>query len=115
MKNGGLESEADYPYEGVNDQCRFDKSKIAASISNFTFVTKTAVQMQAFLYKNGPISIAADASMWQWYYTGVWYFPCGTSLDHGILLVGWGVETDIFGQQMPYWIVKKCALCFFAF
>jgi len=107
IKNGGIESEADYPYEGYNDKCRFDKTKIVASITNFTFINKTSTQMQAFLYKNGPISIAADATMWQYYYTGVWYFPCGTSLDHGILIVGWGVETDIFGQQMPYWIVKN--------
>jgi cathepsin F len=107
IKNGGLESEADYPYEAANGQCRFDKSKIVASINNFTFITKTSVQMQAWILKNGPISIAADATMWQFYYTGVWYFPCGTSLDHGILIVGWGVETDILGQQMPYWIVKN--------
>jgi cathepsin F len=107
IKNGGLESEADYPYEGYNDKCRFSKSKIAASITNYTFINKTAVQMQAFLYKNGPISIAADATLWQYYITGVFYFPCGTSLDHGILIVGWGVETDMFGQTMPYWIVKN--------
>jgi len=107
IKNGGIESEADYPYEGYNDKCRFDKTKIAASISNFTFITKTSDQMQAWIFKNGPISIAADATMWQYYWTGVWYFPCGTSLDHGILIVGWGVETDMFGEQMPYWIVKN--------
>jgi len=107
VKNGGLESEADYPYQGVNGKCQFDKSKIVASITNFTFITKTAPQMQAFLFKNGPISIAADATMWQYYYSGVWYFYCGTSLDHGILIVGWGTETDMFGQTMPYWIVKN--------
>jgi len=107
INNGGIESEAEYPYEGVNAKCRFDKTKIVASITNFTFITKTATQMQAYLYKNGPISIAADASMWQYYYDGVWYFYCGTSLDHGILIVGWGVETDMFGMQMPFWIVKN--------
>jgi len=107
IKNGGLESEADYPYQGYNAKCQFDKTKIAASISKYTFITKTAVQMQNWILKNGPLSIAADATMWQYYYTGVWYFPCGTSLDHAILIVGWSVETDIFGQQMPYWIVKN--------
>jgi cathepsin F len=107
IKNGGIESESDYPYEGYNDKCRFDRSKIAAKISNYTFITKTSDQMQAFLIKNGPISIAADATMWQYYYTGVWYFYCGESLDHGILLVGYGTETDMFGQEMPYWIVKN--------
>lgn len=124
IKNGGLESEADYPYEGYNDKCKFDRTKIVASINNFTFIAKTADQMQAWIVKNGPLSIAADATMWQYYYSGVWYFPCGTSLDHAILIVGWNVETDMcaikyvslcsdtqfpfsFGQQMPYWYVKN--------
>jgi len=107
IQSHGIESEADYPYEMENGKCRFNPQKIAASITNFTFIDKTAVQMQVYLFKNGPISIAADATMWQFYYSGVWYFPCGTSLDHGILIVGWGVETDILGQEMPYWIVKN--------
>jgi len=107
MKNGGIQAEKDYPYTGENGKCRFAKTKIVANISKWTFIDKTADQMQAFVYKNGPISIAADATMWQFYWTGVWYFPCGTSLDHGILITGWGIETDIFGQDMPFWTVKN--------
>ena len=40
-------------------------------------------------------------------WTGVFDFPCGKTLDHGILITGYGVETDIWGKQLPYWIVKN--------
>lgn len=43
----------------------------------------------------------------QFYFGGVFYLPCTTTLDHGILIVGYDVETDIFFQKMPY--------CFFFF
>jgi len=63
--------------------------------------------MAAYLVAHGPLAIAADAVEWQFYFGGVFYAPCGTQLDHGILIVGYGVETDIFDQTMPYWIVKN--------
>jgi cathepsin F len=107
IKNNGIDSEKSYPYVGYNGKCKFNSGNVAARISNWTFIPKTATQMQAYVVNQGPVAIAADAQMWQFYYTGVWYFPCGTSLDHAILIVGYGTETDIFGQEMPYWIVKN--------
>eukprot|EP01130_Rhizamoeba_saxonica_P001791 TRINITY_DN11639_c0_g1_i1.p1 TRINITY_DN11639_c0_g1~~TRINITY_DN11639_c0_g1_i1.p1 ORF type:complete len:359 (-),score=89.52 TRINITY_DN11639_c0_g1_i1:51-1016(-) len=107
MKNGGIDTEASYPYEGVDDTCRFKKENVGAKINNFTFVSKDEDQMAAYLVSHGPLSIAANAVEWQFYIGGVFYIPCGTDLDHGILIVGYGVETDIFFQTMPYWIVKN--------
>jgi len=107
IKNKGLEAETTYPYTAQDGKCHFNPAKIVADIDNFTFVPKKVAQMEFYVVNTGPMSIAADASMWQYYYEGVWYFPCGTQLDHGILIVGYGVETDIFGQQMPYWIIKN--------
>jgi len=80
---------------------------VGAKISNWTMVSGDETQMQAFLYNRGPIAIAVAADAWQFYYAGVFYLPCGTALDHGVLLTGWGVETDIFFQNMPYWIIKN--------
>jgi len=107
IKNNGIDTDTSYPYEGADGKCRFKAANVGATISNWTFVPKTVNQMMGYVVNTGPMSIAADAEMWQFYYTGVWYFPCGTSLDHGILIVGYGVETDWFGQTMPYWIVKN--------
>lgn len=56
--------------------------------------------MAAYLVQHGPLAIAADALAWQFYVGGVYYLPCGTDLDHGIIIVGYGVETDILDQNM---------------
>lgn len=106
IKNGGIDTEASYPYEGENLSCRFNAANIGAKIDNYTMVSENEEQMMAYLHEHGPISIAADAAEWQFYISGVFEGPCGTSLDHGILIVGYGTETDMFGTY-KYWIVKN--------
>merc|ERR1711904_310923 len=51
-----------------------------------------------------PVSIAieADKSIFQLYKTGVLTGLCGTSLDHGVLAVGYGTE-----DGKDYWLVKN--------
>ena len=38
--NGGLESEADYPYKAHNEKCQFDVSKVAATVTNVVNITQ---------------------------------------------------------------------------
>ena len=55
---------------------------------------------------NGPVSIAieADTLTFQLYTSGIISSTrCGTNLDHGVLIVGYGVEAD--GNM--YWLVKN--------
>lgn len=57
LKAGGLELEKDYPYTGRDrGSCKFDKSKIAASVSNFSVVSLDEDQIAANLVKHGPLS-----------------------------------------------------------
>merc|ERR1711948_208827 len=51
-----------------------------------------------------PVSIAieADKSVFQLYKSGVLQSSCGSSLDHGVLLVGYGTE-----DGTDYWKVKN--------
>merc|ERR1719275_351468 len=54
---------------------------------------------------NGPVSVAveADKSVFQLYKEGVMDSPlCGTKLDHGVLVVGYGTEGG-----KDYWKVKN--------
>jgi cathepsin F len=106
IKNGGIDQELAYPYEGVDGQCRFKANAIGAKISNFTMLSTDEDQIAAYLYANGPVSIAADAEEWQFYTGGVFRAPCGKQLDHGILLTGFGVG-DLTSSTIKWWWVKN--------
>ena len=57
LKAGGLQREVDYPYTGTDrGPCKFDQTKIAASVSNFSVVPLDEDQIAANLVKNGPLS-----------------------------------------------------------
>ena len=38
--SGGLETEQEYPYEGKNDKCKFDKSEAAVTINGSVAISK---------------------------------------------------------------------------
>jgi len=105
--NNGIDSETSYPYEAVDGTCSFKRADVAAKITNWTMVSQNETQMAAYMYQHGPLSIAADAEEWQFYVFGVFEGPCGTSLDHGILIVGYGSEIDWLGLEIDYWWVKN--------
>ncbi|GJM84995.1 hypothetical protein PR202_ga00719 [Eleusine coracana subsp. coracana] len=110
MKSGGLESEKDYPYTGRDGQCKFDKSKIVASVQNFSVVSVDEDQIAANLVKHGPLAIGINAAYMQTYIGGVSCpYICGRHLDHGVLLVGYGSSgfAPIRLKEKPYWIIKN--------
>ncbi|KAL2318815.1 hypothetical protein Fmac_032691 [Flemingia macrophylla] len=56
LESGGIQQEKDYPYAGRDGTCKFDKSKIAASVSNYSVVSLDEEQIAANLVKNGPLA-----------------------------------------------------------
>jgi len=116
MAWGGLQTEAEYPYTATTGTCRQNATQYVAPIKNYTCLSgpdpADEAQLQAYLYNNGPVSIALDASYLQDYTSGIIdpWFPseeCDpTALDHALLIVGWGEESGWFGVT-PYWIVKN--------
>jgi len=102
--NGGLCSEGDYPYVGYqNWRCGDSQCSKYDPITNYADVRATTAALEAACAE-GPVSIAieADQSSFQQYRGGVLDAACGTSLDHGVLLVGYGSDA---GQD--YWLVKN--------
>ena len=95
-KNGGLCSEDEYPYTSGDTKtagsCETSCAVIDNSkISSFVDVKTSDNDMMSAL-ANQPVSIAiqADQKDFQLYKSGVFDSECGTKLDHGVLLVGYG-------------------------
>ncbi|KAF6154699.1 hypothetical protein GIB67_038668 [Kingdonia uniflora] len=110
LKAGGLVKEEDYPYTGTDrGPCKLDKSKIVASVSNFSVVSLDESQIAANLVKNGPLAVGINAVFMQTYIGGVSCpYVCGKHLDHGVLLVGYGTGyAPIRLKDKPYWIIKN--------
>ena len=53
---------------------------------------------------NQPVSVAieADQRQFQLYAGGVFDAECGTALNHGVLVVGYGVHKN-GTHDVPYW------------
>ncbi|KAJ0514650.1 putative cathepsin F [Helianthus annuus] len=111
LKSGGLMREKDYPYTAKDHgACKFDKSKVVASVANFSVVSLDEDQIAANLVKHGPLAVAINAAYMQTYIGGVSCpFLCAKRLDHGVLLVGYGAAgyAPIRMKEKPYWIIKN--------
>ncbi|KAL7002664.1 Cysteine protease rd19a [Sarracenia purpurea var. burkii] len=111
LKAGGLMREEDYPYTGTDrGTCKFDKTKIVASVANFSAVSLDEDQIAANLVKNGPLAVAINAVFMQTYIGGVSCpYICSKRLDHGVLLVGYGsaAYAPIRMKEKPYWTIKN--------
>lgn len=104
-KNGGLCTESDYPYEAKTSRCKSTKCKNVGQITGYKdLASGSMAQMYAAIQK-GPVSIAieADQSSFQQYSSGVLTGNCGSQLDHGVLLVGYGADE----ASGDFWKVKN--------
>jgi cathepsin L len=106
-ENNGIDTEASYPYEAVDNQCRFKAADVGATDTGFTDITsKDESALQQAVATVGPISVAIDAghTSFQLYKKGVYNEPfCSqTRLDHGVLAVGYGTDSG-----KDYWLVKN--------
>jgi KDEL-tailed cysteine endopeptidase len=101
-----MQTEASYPYEVKDGTCRASSSGEAVSkVGSFQHVKTNDPTALLNAIAEGPVSIAVDASDmgWQLYHGGIISARCGTTLDHGVLAVGYGTE-----QGTDYWLVKNC-------
>jgi C1A family cysteine protease len=93
---GGQERTADYPYKAVDQACKFSASKVAGKISNFADVPKNDCKTLLQFAAQGPTSVAIAANAIMNYRSGVFSVAtCGTSLNHGVTLVGYGHDNAL--------------------
>ena len=98
-RNGGLCSEDDYPYISGDTMsagvCRMDdycQTVSGSAIAKYYNVPANSDDAMMSALAQQPISIAIEADQldFQLYAGGVFTGTCGTSLDHGVLVVGYG-------------------------
>lgn len=105
IKNGGIGSEAAYPYTAHDGTCK--KTPSVATVSSYKDCPKGDEKSLVDMINNGPVSIAieADHSGFQFYTSGVFdSMLCGKQLDHGVLIVGYDTDSK---SGKPYYIVKN--------
>jgi len=89
---GGLSLETQYPYKGVTGTCEKSNIKPAASVKGYVRLpANNYTALMNAVATIGPIAISVDAS-WMDYETGVYKGDCGTTIDHAVVLVGYGTD-----------------------
>ena len=107
--NYGQCSFKDYPYfsgdSKTGGDCKRDSCELVAEMrSCFDVKSKDQVALKEAVYQQ-PVAVAieADTRYFQSYSGGILdSASCGTKLDHGVLVVGYGVE-----EGKKYWLVKN--------
>jgi len=107
IETHGLCAEGAYPYTagaGTAGACKKTCTPVV-TVTKYTDVAKGDEAALKDAVNKQPVSIAVDASgtQWQLYKSGVFNHPtCGTELDHGVLLVGYGAQDGV-----DYWKIKN--------
>src|SRR5262249_41570226 len=104
-RKGQIVTETSYPYvsgNGVVPACDLSGKTVGATINGHEDNTKTETAMATWVYSNGPLSIAVDATSWQTYTAGIMTNCISSQVDHGVLIVGFDDNNN-----PPYWIIKN--------
>jgi len=100
-------TEESYPYKAKNGICQASTCTVGIpkhAVVGFMDVDMYSddALMEAVAQQPVSVAIEADKMAFQLYKGGVLDGECGTTLDHGVLAVGYGVE-----EGKKYWLVKN--------
>jgi C1A family cysteine protease len=101
--DNGMCAEEEYPYTAAGGDCQ--SCDVSVTMTGCVDVTPNNQIDLTEAVATGPVSVAieADTLTFQMYTGGVLTSSaCGTSLDHGVLVVGYGEESNT-----PFWLVKN--------
>ncbi|KAK7279077.1 hypothetical protein RJT34_24121 [Clitoria ternatea] len=105
IQNGGINSEDNYPYHARDNTCDLSKKNTrVVTIDGYEDVPQNDEKSLMRAAANQPVSVAIEAGgrAFQLYDSGVFTGLCGTELDHGVAVVGYGTENGT-----DYWLVRN--------
>nr|BAA22544.1 FBSB precursor [Ananas comosus] len=104
ISNKGVASGAIYPYKAAKGTCKTNGVPNSAYITGYARVPRNNESSMMYAVSKQPITVAVDANAnFQYYKSGVFNGPCGTSLNHAVTAIGYGQDSN--GKK--YWIVKN--------
>lgn len=105
-KNGGITTEADYPYTGKKGTCDANKLQHhTVTVRDYRPVLRNNEQKLMEAVAQQPVTVAIEASEgFQGYRGGVFSGPCGFKHNHIVTIVGYGKDA---ATGKKYWIVKN--------
>lgn len=106
IQNGGITSESNYPYQAKDGFCNGNRaSRIAARISGYAYVPGNNERALLKAVSQQPVAafINGSGKAFRLYASGVFNGECSTTLDHLVLIVGYGTAVD----GSDYWLIKN--------
>ncbi|XP_073023120.1 cysteine proteinase COT44-like [Primulina eburnea] len=105
IKNKGIDTEEDYPFQGRDKKCNNNKLKqLAVTIDSYVDIPSEDEKrlLQAVATQPVSVGICGSDTGFQLYSKGIFTGPCSTSLDHAVLIVGYDSK-----DGKDYWIIKN--------
>ena len=101
---GGLCKEDAYPYTGVMGACKASSCTKVAQVTGTRFVAQGYQDALEQAVRAGPVTVAvaAGTTAWQLYSGGI-INACDSSLDHAVLVTGYGVDK----AGVPFYRIKN--------
>lgn len=105
-QHNGLSLDTDYVYTATDGTCESDSYTHYDAVSGFEIVEHDNMTALMAAVVDGPVSIGiqADQFAFQFYSGGILDGRCGTDIDHGVVVVGYGQDDDT-GDK--YWKVRN--------
>jgi cathepsin L len=105
VRKRGHYKRSKYPFAGVKRSCKsYASTYFGANLAapGAAVYHNNYAAMMNFLATKGPIVAMVDARKWRYYRSGV-FSNCGTSVNHSILIVGYGKTSS----GVAFWRVKN--------
>ncbi|XP_010939512.2 senescence-specific cysteine protease SAG39 [Elaeis guineensis] len=106
INNGGITSEANYPYKAADGTCDTNKaSSSVATISGYENVPANDESSLLQAVSKQPVSVGIDGGGkdFQYYSSGIFTGACATDMDHAVTAIGYGKAKD----GTKYWLLKN--------